>query len=404
MTSNSTSRIQLIDGLRGFALLGIILAHYVGWHAGWSLPPEVGAPFLKDTLSQVVMTFDGIFITGKFFAFFSFLFGVSFGLMLVRNTENKRKFLALFAWRIALLGFIGLVHHLHWRGDILSIYALVGFGLLLFVNVFDRVVLIVAILLILNLPTRLQDAYMTLNHIDTGTIWGSIFDEAGNKQYLQLIRKGEYWPFLEDNWNAFPKKMKFQVLSGRIYITFGFFLLGFWFSRKGLLQHFQAHRLFFRKTLIYSASIIISLILVAVGLQIAGVFNNQTPPPIWLNTLLATLYDLLNASMVLFYVAGISFLLSKKSWQKMLEAMAVIGKMALTSYLTQTLVGWIIFFGFGFDLLGRVSPAVGYLIGIGVFLAQIVFSKFWLNRFYYGPVEWAWRSLTYFKVQAFLKR
>ncbi|TAG70196.1 MAG: DUF418 domain-containing protein, partial [Runella slithyformis] len=86
-----------------------------------------------------------------------------------------------------------------------------------------------------------------------------------------------------------------------------------------------------------------------------------------------------------------------------LAAMAVIGKMALTSYLTQTLFGWFIFFGFGFDLLGRVSPAVGYAIGIGVFGIQILFSQFWLNRFYYGPVEWLWRSATYLKVQPFLK-
>ena len=84
--------------------------------------------------------------------------------------------------------------------------------------------------------------------------------------------------------------------------------------------------------------------------------------------------------------------------------MAVIGKMALTSYLTQTLLGWFIFFGFGFDLLGRVSPAIGYFIGIGVFLGQIGFSKFWLSRFHYGLVEWGWRSLTYLKIQPFLKK
>lgn len=403
MVATPNDRIQLIDGLRGFALLGIILAHYGGWHAGWSLPQEVSAQYQNDVPTQIVMAFDGIFVTGKFFTFFSFLFGVSFGLMLVRNAENKGKFLVRFAWRITLLGFIGFLHHLHWRGDILSIYALIGYGLLLFVDASNRLILIVAILLVLNIPARLQEAYMTLNHIDTGAMWGDIFDEAGNKRYLELIRRGEYWPFLKDNLVAFPKKMQFQVLSGRLYITFGFFLLGFWFARKGLLQNFGVHRLFFRKTLIYTSSIVLTLVLIAIGLQLSGVFNDSTPP-FWLTTLFSTLYDLLNTSMVLFYVAGMSFLFSKESWQKIVEAMAVIGKMALTSYLTQTILAWFVFFGFGLDLLGRISPPIGYLIGIGVFLAQIIFSKFWLNRFYYGPVEWVWRSLTFFKMQPFLKQ
>jgi uncharacterized protein len=171
MNTSLTSRIPLIDGLRGFALLGIILAHYGGWHSGWSLPQEVYTPYQSDTLSQIVQVFDGIFVTGKFFAFFSFLFGVSFGLMLLRTAENKGTFLLRFAWRLAILGLIGLLHHLHWRGDILSIYAIAGFGLLLFVNVSGRVVLIVGILLVLNIPARLQDAYMALNKMDTGAMW-----------------------------------------------------------------------------------------------------------------------------------------------------------------------------------------------------------------------------------------
>ncbi|MEI7586105.1 DUF418 domain-containing protein [Runella sp.] len=295
------------------------------------------------------------------------------------------------------------MHHLHWRGDILSVYAIAGFGLLLFANAPNRLILVVGILLVLNIPARLQDAYMALNHIDTGAMWGQIFDEPGNKRYLQLIREGNYLPFVLDNLAVFPKKMQFQLLSGRIYITFGFFLLGFWFARKRLLQNFQSERPFFKKILMYTLVIVLVLVAVAVVIQVSGVFNNKIQPPLWLNALFSTLFDLLNASTVLFYVAGISFLFSKKSWHDILESTAVIGKIALTSYLTQTLLAWFIFFGFGFDLLGRVSPAVGYLIGIGVFLGQIVFSKFWLSRFYYGPVKWAWRSLTYLKAQPFVR-
>jgi uncharacterized protein len=393
---NNITRIPLVDGLRGFALLGIILAHYGGWHQGWSLPNEVGAKYQSDLLTQILSGIDGVFITGKFFAFFSFLFGVSFGLMLTRSAENQGDFLKRFAWRLFILGIIGFVHHLHWRGDILSIYAIIGYGLLLFTNVSNRIILITATLLILNVPARLQDIYFTISHADVGAMWNSIFDDAGNKRYLELIRKGQYLPFIADNLAAFPKKMTFQVLGGRIYITFGFFLLGFWFSKNRLFENFEAERSFFRKLLIYSSAIVGAIIVIFLGIQFSGIFNGKTQPPAWLNTVFSMLFDFGNGAMVMVYVAGISFLFSKKSWQKILNNMAVVGKMALTSYLTQTLLGWFIFFGFGLNLLGNVSPAVAYL--------QIIFSRFWLKKYYYGPIEWIWRSLTYLKMQPMIRK
>ena len=401
---NNISRIPLVDGLRGFALLGIILAHYGGWHQGWSLPQEVNAKYQSDLTSQILGGIDNIFISGKFFAFFSFLFGVSFGLMLTRTSENQGNFLKRFAWRLFILGIIGFVHHLHWRGDILSIYAIIGFFLLLFVNASNKVLLISATFLILNIPARLQDIYFTMSHQDVGAMWNSIFDEVGSKRYLELIRKGQYLPFLADNLAAFPKKMMFQVLSGRLYITFGFFLLGFWFSKNRLFENFEAEKPFFRKLLIYSSSIVGAIILIFVGIQFSGIFNQKTQPPDWLNTVFSIIFDLGNGALVMVYVAGMSFLFSKKSWQKILENVAVIGKIALTSYLTQTLLAWFIFFGFGLNLLGNVPPAVGYLIGIGVFLLQIIFSKFWLKNYYYGLVEWLWRSLSFLKMQPFVRK
>ena len=324
--------------------------------------------------------------------------------MLTRTSENQGNFLKRFAWRLFILGIIGFVHHLHWRGDILSIYAIIGYFLLLFVNASNKVLLVAATFLILNIPARLQDIYFTMSHQDVGAMWNSIFDEVGSKRYLELIRKGQYLPFLADNLAAFPKKMMFQVLSGRLYITFGFFLLGFWFSKNRLFENFEAEKPFFRKLLIYSSSIVGAIILIFLGIQFSGIFNQKTQPPAWLNTVFSIIFDLGNGALVMVYVAGMSFLFSKKNWQKILENVAVIGKMALTSYLTQTLLAWFIFFGFGLNLLGNVPPAVGYLIGIGVFLLQIIFSKFWLKNYYYGPVEWLWRSLTYLKMQPFVRK
>lgn len=123
-------RIEVIDVLRGFTLLGIILVHFTEqYYAGQ--PPKVHENYGAHNLADmIVLGFIGIFISGKFFMIFSFLFGMSFFIQLDKSDDSPA-FLFRFAWRLIVLFIIGLVHHLHYRGDILTIYAVLGFGLLL---------------------------------------------------------------------------------------------------------------------------------------------------------------------------------------------------------------------------------------------------------------------------------
>ena len=84
--------------------------------------------------------------------------------------------------------------------------------------------------------------------------------------------------------------------------------------------------------------------------------------------------------------------------------MAAVGKMALTSYIAQTVFGLLLFYGVGFGLYGKTSPGTNYIIAIGFFVLQVFFSKWYLRYFYFGPLEWLWRSGTYLKWQPFLKK
>jgi uncharacterized protein len=116
------------------------------------------------------------------------------------------------------------------------------------------------------------------------------------------------------------------------------------------------------------------------------------------------LLDAFSAAMVVFYVSGLALLMFRRRWQSFFYSLAPVGKMALTSYLTQTIFGLLFFWGVGFGFYTKTSPGGNYLIAIGFFVLQVYFSKWWLKAFYYGPVEWLWRSATLLKMQPMIRR
>ena len=115
-----------------------------------------------------------------------------------------------------------------------------------------------------------------------------------------------------------------------------------------------------------------------------------------------TVYDLWNLAMTLAIVAGFVLLFRRQQWQPRLLRLAPVGKLALSNYLLQTVVGTFIFYGFGLGLLGRVGSSVTMIVALALFAVQTVVSRWWQGRFRYGPVEWLWRSLTRLSAQPFL--
>jgi uncharacterized protein len=191
LTITKPARIHTVDALRGFALLGIMIVHFLFWYTAGPLPQEVYGKY-NDVGTKVATIFSEVFLSGKFFAFFSFLFGLSFYLQTgERGSGNVVK---RFAWRIALLLVIGLVHHAFWQGDILSIYAPLGFLLLLSRRLSNKWVLIFGLLLVINLPGKVMLLSQMLNPAapPAGPV-GNITDIAGS--YQQLIIGGSWlWP------------------------------------------------------------------------------------------------------------------------------------------------------------------------------------------------------------------
>jgi uncharacterized protein len=400
ISSPLKKRIAIVDGLRGTALLGIVLAHALGWFIAGFIPEKVWQVYQHDVASTVVSYIDGIFISGKFYTFFSFLFGVSFALQFTQRKPDDTHFNRRFLWRLVLLFIIGFIHHIHWRGDILGIYAIAGVFLLLFNYFNSNTITVLAILLCLNTPILLKNTYK-LYYPDkpkTEKIQKQENEKANienNKNY-QTLKTGTYTAILHQNFQDFAFKADFQWNSGRFFVTIGFFLLGLLAGRKKVFEHLDTLKPVFRKTL--WLTLVLNVVIVALFLTIQFTIPYEKLPT-WFNAFAELLFSVHSCTMTLFYITGFSLLLSKTSWQGVLTNLSYIGKMALTNYLLQSTIGILLFYGYGFGLAGNFSPAWCFVLGIMIFIGQIFFSKWWLSQYYYGPIEWLWRSATYWQWQ-----
>ena len=139
------------------------------------------------------------------------------------------------------------------------------------------------------------------------------------------------------------------------------------------------------------------------GALIFGVFGKQIPEPI-ANFFGVSIYDWANIALTFVYIGAFVLLFLKPNWQRRLLVFAPYGRMALTNYVLQTLIGTTIFFSFGFGLIGDFGNSVTLALGLVVCILQIWWSARWLQQFQYGPLEWLWRSLTWFSWQPFRKK
>ena len=393
-------RIEIIDVLRGFTLLGIILVHFAEQYYAGPPPQKVGNFTIKFLGDEIITGFIGIFISGKFFMIFSFLFGLSFFLQL-NKSDSGIKFFTRFFWRLVILFAIGLLHHMHYRGDILTIYAMLGAGLLIFYKLPDKFLMILALCLTINLPSAVVRGFQALNPPAAGQENQAPFstDDAASEKYFDTVKSGSYVEVLKANLGDLDLKYQFQVESGRIYITFGLFLLGLYAGRKRVFERLSEQLPLFKRLLKRSLWLLLGLILFAVAFFGGAELAKIKLPQIVQWMVGGLIYDAFNLALATIYVAGIVLLFQKEKWHMRLMNFYEVGRMGLTTYLMQTFFGFLLFFSLGFGMLGELGALASVGIGIVVFVIQIYFSKWWLRRFRYGFFEWLWRSGTYLKLQ-----
>jgi uncharacterized protein len=392
-------RIAAVDALRGFALLGILLVHMVEQYVGG--PPPTADFGIVSSWDPIVAGATELMIRGKFFMMFSLLFGLSFFIQMDRAAAREIGFRRRFAWRLTVLLVIGLVHHLFYRGDILSVYAVIGLLLLLFYRASDRTLLLTALLLFLGVPRLLLLAGSSLFGFDPLLV---SFEDAASPAYYSTIRNGSLLAVFATNLlDGLQLKFAFQFgLFGRGYQTLALFLLGLYLGRSGWHTVLSGSRPRLRRVLLCGLAVMVvafgsgNLLMALVGGSSLGL---NVSPSAWQMALGLQFYDISNLGMMAMLVAGFLLLFLRPAGERVLTALAPVGKTALTCYVCQTLAGTFLLYGWGTGYLGQIGASTAALLALAIFASQLVISALWLRVFRFGPLEWVWRSLTYWRLQ-----
>ena len=393
----SSERLDNLDVLRGLALLGIALMNVEYFSASLMdlsegiAPGERGLDWLADAFVYV-------FVRGKFWTLFSLLFGMGFAVMLGRARDAGRGFVPLYLRRTFGLLLFGLVHALLiWSGDILVSYALTALVLLLFFRdtpaerLWKWGAWIWAALVGLMLLFGVMMMAMGDGVTDPNAAENAAMVAALREAEIAAYSGGSYAEATAMRTRYFVHALPFNAFL--VPLVLGMFLVGGWMVRSGAMARPAEHgRLFERLAWIGGFG---GLALTAASLAVnANPSTTGEPSP---DAMLAMALHMAGSPlMALAYIAIVVLALQRGAvW---LRALAPVGRMALTNYLMQSVIGTLVFYGYGLGLWGQV-PRSGQVIGVVVvFLLQVLASRWWLERFRYGPLEWAWRAFTYWQV------
>lgn len=389
----SEERIEILDVLRGIAIGGILIGN-MQWFSGYGMMPPALAeqsPF-TDQITHFLVHF---LIEGKFYSIFSFLFGFGFALQIARASTRGDVKASLFKRRLFWLLIIGLLHaYLLWAGDILSVYAVMSFLLILFRKKSNESLLKWAFwLMVVPILTYILLYILFVAFVPPEAL--AEFDASQINRWNNSVREvqqGGYWQTISNfNLQYIVGRYLGLILQMRLPKILAMFLLGFYAYRRGYFQNLSNHQPFIRKVLIYG--LLLGLIGNITFAWLAG--SEAAFPPSVAGIVGVITYAFGVPALALFFIALVATLWQKSAWQRLFAFLAPVGRMALTNYLLQTVICVIIFYGFGFGQFGKVGALGSTLIALGIFAAQIFLSALWLKYFAYGPMEWIWRQLTY---------
>lgn len=394
-------RSRILDILRGIALLGIILANYPVVSLWVFQGPAVWETMPTAAVDHAIGFFHFTFLDGKFYTLFSLLFGIGFSIILLRAQQKNISGLAVFYRRLFILLLIGLFHSLFiWIGDILLLYALTGMLLPLFRNVSDRNLLIISAALILS-PILIDTLRVISNNdINISAPLGRIHAEMEGRMGISdanfatwIVDHKTYRELLKFNCSEFFMRWQMLLSSNRPFKVLGIFILGLYVGRKLIYARLEENKILLKKIRLWGFIIGIPISVVYTFCELTG--PHLPNPGALLNTVS---YALSVVPLSLAYTSTICLWYLKNSNSRFLNLFAAPGRMALTNYLLQSVIGIGIFYGIGLGLGAKTGLAYVLLIAIAVYIVQIIYSHFWLKYFNYGPCEWIWRMLTYGKV------
>ena len=379
------TRIDVADILRGIAIGGIILIHFIE-QLNFYVFPEPSSPFWG-TVNKGVWDTVFFLLAGKMYAIFAMLFGLSFFIQHDNQAQRGVDFRLRFLWRMVLLFLFGMFDLLFYNGDILCVYAACGVLIIPLIRASDKVLKCIAFLLLLQPielvyiiigafdPSALPLDLGSMDHFNTVAVaqeHGSIIDVA-----VAGFLHGQQINFL------------WAIENGRLTQTIFFFLVGIMLGRKRLFYN-EGNNLAFWKKVLKGAAVAF-VILTPLYFIVPKQFESACIS----NSLNVMLNMWKNLSMMLMIVSGTTLLYYTTSAKNWLIKIAPYGKMSLTNYLSQSIFGAMLFYNWGFGLFRYCGHAAALLMGAAFIMLQYLFCTWWLNNHKRGPFEELWARLTW---------
>ncbi len=381
-------RADVLDALRAFALLGILISHVPDF-TGYSFLPAAQRALLDPLgIDPSVSGFLVLLIREKFVSLFSLLFGIGFAIQLDRSVRRGTAFRLRFGRRLAALFVIGIAHAALWYGDILKDYALLGLALLLTSRWPLRRLAIATLAL---LAARL--AWPLLVYSIATAAGVSHGGPAPAQSFADSVAGLSQGPaeFFRQNLQLVGLKAEQMIYEGRFLTILSMFFIGALIGKRELYRDLRRHR-----TLLLAVAVIGGMIGVFANLALVpfeAATNAYPPTPDWV--VFQSLVAIAAPALSLAYASAFAL-----AWVifdgGFLRRIAPVGRTALTSYVSQTIICTLAFEWLG---LGRGFGALGcVLAAILIFAVQCVIANAWLKRFRFGPLEWVWRCATYGEV------
>jgi uncharacterized protein len=371
------TRIQDIDALRGFALLGILVVNITFAASGYPIHLAED-PAYNSWLDQSVHWLSTAFVDMKFYLLFSFLFGYSFQLQMEAAQRAGAAFRPRMLRRLGALLVIGVLHGVFLiTGDILSVYAIIGLVLLGMRRVKDRTALIVAAAIYAYLFVTLATAAVFLD--STAILDPSTAVAAAQQTTANLA--GSFSEVIGEHVRALPT-YGLSLLTVQGPTTLAAFLVGMVVGRHRLLKNLNGDEAMLRLIQLVGFTVGITG-----GVYYASLGGNGDTRGVLISVLTA---PFLSAA----YAASLLRFMHTDRGEDIRRLLAPAGRMALSNYLGQSAATLLLFTGVGFGLVGQVSPLETVGFAVGIFVLQVIGSHLWLANFRYGPVEGALRAAT----------
>ncbi len=379
------TRIDVADILRGVAIGGIILIHFIEHMNFYSFPEPSSALWAK--VNQAVWDSTFFLLAGKMYAIFAMLFGLSFYIQHDNQAQKGIDFRPRFVWRMVLLMLFGLFDLMFYNGDILFLYAVCGLLVIPFIRASDKVILWAASILMLQ-PVEL--VYIIMGLIDpstqpmdlgSGAYWMQVYQAAGEGSILDTAVAGIRY--------GLPINFLWAIENGRMTQTVCFFLLGILIGRKRLFYN-EGNNLVKWKNIF-----VISLLGFIFILPMYYILPEAAEAKSVSHSLNVMLNMWKNFCMMMMIVSGVTLLYYKTKASNWLIKIAPYGRMSLTNYLTQSIIGGMLFYNWGFGLFRHCGHTASFLMGAGFIVIQFLFCRWWLKSHKRGPFEELWSRATW---------